>query len=87
MPKYTIETTYHLPIFRHQTIEAPTLEAACRLATDGDDWSGERQDHETAGETYVSGAWHGAGAAYHEPAPPVPSRFHETIQSKADPLR
>lgn len=84
MPVFTLETTYRLPIFRHRNIEAPTLEEACRLAIEDDDWSGERQDYETAGATYVSGAWPGADAAYSASALPVPSHFHETVQRRAD---
>lgn len=32
MPAFTIETTDHLPVFRHQTFEAETVALACRLA-------------------------------------------------------
>lgn len=84
MPAFTIETTYHLPIFRHRTIEAETIEEACRLAIEDDGWSGERQDYETAGETYVSGAWAGVDSAYRGRAIPVPRHCRETVQRKAD---
>ena len=37
MPDYTIETTYHLPAYRHRTYSAATVAEACRLAIeDGD---------------------------------------------------
>jgi hypothetical protein len=26
MPKFTIETTYHLPVYRHRSYEADTLD-------------------------------------------------------------
>lgn len=84
MPKYTIETTYHLPVFRHQTIEARTIEEACRLAIEDDDWTLGRMDFETSGEVYVTGVWRGAEAAYNGPAIPVPSHFRETIERKAE---
>lgn len=84
MPAFTIETTYHLPVFRHQTYEAETLAQACRLAIEDDDWSREQRDYESAGETYVSGIWPGVDAAYHGAALPVPSHFGEGVTRKAD---
>ena len=36
MPVFTIGTTYRLPVHRHQTHEAATMEEACRLAVDDD---------------------------------------------------
>jgi hypothetical protein len=59
MPKFTIETTYRLPIFRQRCYEAETLEAACRLAIEDEDWSDQKEDCETSGETYVTGVWAG----------------------------
>ena len=73
-----------LPAYGHQTYEADTVEQACRLAIEDNDWSGEKLDYDTAGETYVSGMWPGADAAYRGAAVPIPSQFHETIQRKAD---
>lgn len=80
---YTIETTYHLPVYRHRTYHADTIADACRLAIDDDDWTGEKLDPETAGESFVSGIWRGTDAAYSGPAIAVPSQFGETIQRKA----
>jgi hypothetical protein len=37
MPNFTIETTYHLPIYRHRRYAPDTLEEACRLAIQDDD--------------------------------------------------
>ena len=54
-PAFTIETTYHLPAFRHQTYEAEMLAQAWRLAIEDDDWSREQRDYESVGETYLSG--------------------------------
>jgi hypothetical protein len=84
VPTFTIETTYHLPIYRHRTYEADTLDQACRLANDDDDWSDEKADWDNSGETYVSGVWQGVDAAYRGPALPIPSQFSEAIQRKAD---
>jgi hypothetical protein len=81
---FTIETTYHLPIYRHRTYCAVTLEEACRLAIADQDWRFERRDYDCAGQTYVSGAWRGPDMAYRSPALPVPARFDETVQRKAD---
>jgi len=84
MPIFGIENTYHLPAYRHQTYETDTVEQACLLAIEDDDWSGEKLDYDTAGKSYVSGAWHGADAAYRGATVPIPARFHATIQRKAE---
>jgi hypothetical protein len=84
MPQFTIETTYRLPVYRHRTYEANTLDQACQLAIEDDDWSNEKSDTDSSGETYVSGAWPGIDAAYAGSALPIPSRFTGTIQRKAD---
>jgi len=44
MPTYTIETTYHRPVYRQRTYDAPMPSDACRLALADDDWEGEKQD-------------------------------------------
>jgi hypothetical protein len=80
MPIFTIETTYRLPVYRHQTYEAATMEEACRLAVDDDDWSTEKRDYESAGETYVTGIWSGENAAYSGAAQPIPSHYVEAPQ-------
>ena len=59
MPRFTIETTYRLPVYWQRTYEAKTLEEACRLAIDDDDWSEQKEDYESSGETCVTGAWPG----------------------------
>lgn len=80
MPLFTIETTYRLPVYRHQTYEAASIDEACRLAIDDDDWSDEKHDHESAGETYVTGIWAGESAAYSGAAQPILSHYAETPQ-------
>ncbi|WLE00862.1 hypothetical protein PX860_27415 (plasmid) [Agrobacterium leguminum] len=82
MPDYTIETSYRVPAFRHRTYQADTAALACRQAIEDDEWSGEKLSYEDAGETYVSGIWSGADAAYSGPAIPVPSHFSETRERK-----
>lgn len=87
MAKFTIETTYRLPVYRQRTYDAGTLEDACRLAVADDDWAGSKEDHESAGETYVTGAWPSEIAPYsvHSlPAWLIPEQFCETVQRKAD---
>jgi hypothetical protein len=64
----------------HDRKHVPPAEQACRLAIEDDDWSGEKLDYDTAGETYVSGMWRGADAAYRGVTVPIPSPFRETIQ-------
>jgi hypothetical protein len=84
MPIFTIESTYRLPVYRQRPYEAATLAEACRLAVDDDDWEGQKEDHESAGETYVTGAWPDDVAAYSVPPLSIPSQFGETLQRKAD---
>ncbi|MBN8955867.1 MAG: hypothetical protein J0H17_04635 [Rhizobiales bacterium] len=69
---------------RQRSYEAADLAAACRLAVEDDDWDGAKHDHETAGETYVTGVWEGQDTAYQAPPVPVPSHYRETLQRKAD---
>jgi hypothetical protein len=56
------------------------MEEACRLAIDDDDWSDEKRDYESVGETYVSGIWSGENAAYSGAAQPIPSHYAEAPQ-------
>jgi hypothetical protein len=83
MPAYTIETTYRVPVYRQRTYDAATPAEACRQAIEDNDWSNDKLDYEAAGETYVTGIWLGADAAYSGAAVTVPSHFDETIQRKA----
>jgi hypothetical protein len=80
MPVFTIETTYRLPVYRHQTYKAATMDEACRLAVDGDNCADEKHDYESAGETYVTGIWSGENAAYSGAAQPIPSHYVEAPQ-------
>jgi hypothetical protein len=80
MPEFTIETTYRIPVYRQRSYQAGTLAEACRLAIEDDDWEGQKEDYESAGETYVTGVWEGADTAYRVPALPVPPHFGETMQ-------
>lgn len=75
MPIFTIETTYRLPVFRQHNYDADTVEQACALAIEDDDWSDDKQDTDSAGATYVSGIWEGPDAAYQGTAIPVPSHY------------
>ena len=83
MPAYTVETSYHLPTYRHRTYIADDPAAACLAALEDDDWDGEQHDYESAGETYVSGLWAGEDAAHRGEALPVLSQFDETVVRKA----
>lgn len=84
MPIFTIEATYRIPIYRQRRYEADTLAEACRLAIEDDDWEGQKEDYEAAGETYVTGAWAGDVSPYSVPALAVPSHFGESVQRKAE---
>ena len=83
MPLWTIETTYRLPVYRHKTYEANTLAQACRLAIEDDDWSQEKRDYESGGETYVTGIWSGSDAAYSGDSHAIPSHYTEAHQRLA----
>jgi hypothetical protein len=84
MPFFTIEATYRIPVYRQRAYEADAVEQACRLAIEDDDWSDQKEDFESSGETYITGAWPEADSAYRVTAAPVPSQFSETVQRKAD---
>lgn len=84
MPRFTIETTYRLPYYRHGVYDAATPEDACRLAIEDEDWACELPDHECPGPAYVTGIWKGGDGAYEGEAVAVLSHFGETTQRKAD---
>jgi len=79
MPDFTIETTYHLPVWRHRTYSAVNVAAACRLAVEDKDWTAGKFDHDSAGETFVTGIWPGSGTAYSSAAIAVPAHFGEIL--------
>ncbi len=83
MPDFTIETTYHLPIFRHRTYAADTLDAACRAAVDDDSWDIAEKDYDSSGPVHVTGIWDGAHAAYAGPPLQIPQQFEEPVQRRA----
>lgn len=84
MTTFTIESTYRIPIYRQRSYQADTLAEACRLAIEDDDWEGQKEDYESAGESYVTGAWLGDVPPYSVPALPIPSHFGESLQRKAE---
>jgi hypothetical protein len=83
MSDFTIETTYHLPVFRHRTYAAKTLEAACRAAIEDDNWDIAEKDYDSSGEVHVTGVWEGTHAAYTGPSIRVPPQFDEAVQRRA----
>ncbi|WP_280171382.1 hypothetical protein [Agrobacterium pusense] len=83
MPDFTIETTYHLPVFRHRTYAADTLEAACRAAIDDDSWEIAEKDFDSSGPVHVTGIWDGTHAAYAGPPLQIPQQFDEPVQRRA----
>ncbi|MBP2449588.1 hypothetical protein [Rhizobium leguminosarum] len=83
MPDFTIETTYHLPVFRHSTYAAATLEAACRAGVNDDNWDLAKRDYDSSGEVHITGVWEGAHSAYTGPSVWVPSQFDEPVQRRA----
>ena len=80
MPVFTIETTYRLPVYRHQTYKAATIDEACRLRYRRRRLVYRKTRLQSAGETYVTGIWSGENAAYSGAAQPIPSHYVETPQ-------
>lgn len=83
MPDFTIETTYHLPVFRHRTYEADTLDEACRAAIEDDSWDIAEKDVDSSGAIHITGIWDGAHAAYAGPPLQIPPQFNEPVQRRA----
>jgi hypothetical protein len=84
MTTFTVESTYRIPIYRQRSYHADRLAEACRLAIEDDDWEGQTEDYESAGETYVTGIWPGDVTPYSIAALPIPSHFGESLQRKAE---
>lgn len=84
MPDYTVEVTYHLPVYRQRSYSAETPAQACRLAIEDDGWEDATEDVDSSGETYVTGIWEGLAAAYTGQEIPLPTQFMETVQRKAE---
>ena len=82
--KFTIETTYRIPVYRQRTYESRTLDQACRLAVADDDWSDQKEDYESAGETHITGAWPGRDTAYKVSPLVIPSEFGEQLGRQAE---
>ncbi|NKK29818.1 hypothetical protein GFL72_36250 [Rhizobium leguminosarum bv. viciae] len=83
MPDFTIETTYHLPVFRRRTYEAGTLDEACRAAIEDDSWDIAEKDFDSLGAIHITGIWDGAHAAYAGPPIQIPEQFDEPVQRRA----
>lgn len=81
MPVFTIETTYHLPVYRQRVYEAVSLAEACRRAVEDEGWEDEKSDVESSGDTFITGAWIGR-QAYVGQALPIPSQYDETLARK-----
>jgi len=84
VPFFTVEANYNVPHYRHRTYQADTVEQALKLAIEDDEWAEQKEDFECSGETYITGAWLGEADAYGDTEYPVPSKFKEAVQRKAD---
>ena len=84
MARFTIETTYDLPVYRHRSYEAGSAEDACRLALEDESWEDAQSDCECAGKTYVTGTWANTDTTYQGETMPTPEHLDETVQRKAD---
>ena len=47
MPIFTIETAHDVPVYRLRSYEADTVDKACRLAVEDEDWSIRKISHDT----------------------------------------
>ncbi|OWK24758.1 hypothetical protein AJ87_18710 [Rhizobium yanglingense] len=83
MPDFTIETTYHLPVFRRRTYAADTLDAACRAAIEDDSWDIAEKDFDSSGPIHITGIWNGAHAADAGSPVQIPPQFDEPVQRRA----
>ncbi|MBX5020657.1 hypothetical protein HJB56_31700 [Rhizobium lentis] len=83
MPDFTIETTYHLPVFRRRTYEADTLDEACRAAIEDDSWDIAEKDFDSSGPIHITGIWDGAHVAYAGSPIQIPQQFDEPVQRRA----
>lgn len=83
MPDFTIETTYHLPVFRHRTYAADMLDAACRAAIEDESWDIAEKDVDSSGPIHITGIWEGAHAAYAGPPVQIPPQFDEPVRRRA----
>lgn len=72
MPKFTIEATFRVPHYRHTTYAAATLEEACKLALEDQDWDHQKAGYDSSGAVYLTGAWKG-DTAYHGPELDIPA--------------
>ena len=55
MPKYVLERQYLLPIYQRLVVEADSLDEACDLAIEHDDWADAKEDNDNArGTTTVA---------------------------------
>ena len=74
---------YRLPVYRQRVYEAATLAEACRHAVQDEAWDDQKFDVESSGQTHVTGVWAG-DEAYRGQALPVPARFRERVERKAE---
>lgn len=79
MPKFTIESTFRVPHYRHTTYEAATFEEACKMAMEDQDWDHQKADYDSSGPEHITGAWEGEDSAYSGPALAVPAAMADDL--------
>lgn len=77
MTEFTLELCYRLPVYQHVTIRAASIEDACRLALETQDWDRGKHDYDSSGPVFVAEAWRGADTAYHGQTVEVPAAYRE----------
>lgn len=83
MPDFTIETSYHLPMYRRRPT-LPRLWSRRAIFALGDEgWDGAREAVDDSGETYVRSIWQGK-TAYDGPKLAIPDAFREAVERKAE---
>ena len=83
MPKFTIESTYNLSMFRHRTYEAENVEAAIAAALADENWEGQEADNGSTTPHTVTGIWEGEDSAYSGRALPCPVDPAEMLRDAA----
>ena len=56
---YTLERRYMIPRYDHLTVEAESVEEACRLALENDYWDLSEMDYDCCGDVVITKCVHG----------------------------
>ena len=80
MPKFTVEVTYYVPVYRHVVVDVPDANDAPQAAIDAlcsedaTNATPAREDYESLSADFVTGIWEG-GEAYSGNQHEVPAEW------------